>query len=111
MDAKISIDDRLSAVPETMLIPLWSSADETQRVDSIIKDISAIDILSRIAYDFSLFGKAWMSQVGVCIKNHAAGPGRTGVSVKQPERRGRESRLRAGHSRRAPVNGTLCSLV
>ncbi len=68
MDAKISIDDRLSAVPETMLIPLWARAVETQREDSIIKDIRALDILSRIAYDFSRFGKAWMSQVGVCIR-------------------------------------------
>lgn len=68
MDAKISIDDRLSAVPETMLIPLWARAVETQREDSIIKDIRALDILSRIAYDFSRFEKAWMSQVGVCIR-------------------------------------------
>ncbi|MEM8491254.1 MAG: class I SAM-dependent methyltransferase [Pseudomonadota bacterium] len=42
----------LDGVPETMLWPLWNRAFEAQRADRLIDDPWAIDLVSRIDYDF-----------------------------------------------------------
>lgn len=59
---------KLTCVPETLLIPLWTRAVETGRPDAIIKDEKAVEILPGIDYDFSKFEKSWMSQVGVSVR-------------------------------------------
>lgn len=51
-----------------MLIPLWAKAVEAGREEPIIKDDKAVEIISRIDYDFSKFEKSWLSQVGVSIR-------------------------------------------
>ena len=58
----------LSAIPETMLIPLWAKATEQNRPRPIIVDKTAADIISKIDYDFSRFRNATMSQVGCCVR-------------------------------------------
>ena len=50
-DQEIKID--LGAVQETLLIPLWARARETEKNHPIINDTYAKDIISRIDYDFS----------------------------------------------------------
>ena len=60
--------EKLTGVPETLLIPLYLRAVETQRVDSIIRDEKAVEIIQRIEYDFAKFDKAWASQVGVAVR-------------------------------------------
>ena len=59
---------QLSAIPETMLIPLWARAVELERPEPIIQDRKAAAILSSIDYDFDKFKKSWMSQVGVAVR-------------------------------------------
>ncbi len=58
----------LQGVPETLLIPLWARATETQRDDAIIRDSKAVEMVAQIDYDFDKFAKAWKSQVGVAIR-------------------------------------------
>ncbi|PIE35459.1 methyltransferase [candidate division KSB3 bacterium] len=59
---------KLTGIPETMLIPLWARAVESEQEKPIIQDTKAVEMLSRIDYDFSKFEKAWLSQVGVSIR-------------------------------------------
>lgn len=56
----------LSAVPETMLIPLYFKAKETNE-SGIIKDNVAVEILKRINYDFSKMDNDWIGQISVCV--------------------------------------------
>ena len=60
---------KLTGVPETMLIPLRARYLESKKADGIISDPKSIEILDRIAYDFS--GKKEVSkgsQIGVSIR-------------------------------------------
>jgi O-methyltransferase involved in polyketide biosynthesis len=60
---------KLSGVPETLLIPLWARATETQRPCGILTDEAAVEIVSRIDYDFDQFQTSWKTQVGVAIRS------------------------------------------
>lgn len=55
-----------SGVPETLLMPLFYRAKETQGKYSLIRDEKAIEIISSIKYDFSKCNK-WMTQS--CVLN------------------------------------------
>jgi O-methyltransferase involved in polyketide biosynthesis len=44
---------RLTGIPETLLIPLFIRARETGRSDALLKDDKAVELVGRIAYDFS----------------------------------------------------------
>ena len=68
MDSKVIAKKNLTGIPETMLIPLWAKAEETQRVNPIIRDTKAEKIIKTIDYDFSKFNKSWMSQTGIAIR-------------------------------------------
>jgi len=59
---------KITGVPETLLVALYARAVETQRVDGIIKDKKAVEIIQSIDYDFSRFDRAWHSQVGVAVR-------------------------------------------
>ena len=59
---------KLTDVPETLLIPLWSRAVETGRKDALITDRKAVETMSSIEYDFSKFKKSKFSQAGCCIR-------------------------------------------
>ncbi len=49
---------RLGGVPETMLLTLWLRASEARRVDSVIDDPRAIELVETIDYPFAeTFGK------------------------------------------------------
>jgi len=60
--------EKITDIPETMLIPLYCKAAETKLERPIIRDQKAIDIVGRIDYDFLKFNKVWMSQLGVAIR-------------------------------------------
>ena len=62
------MDVKLTGVPETLLIPLWARASESGRPDPIIRDEKAVEMLSRIDYDFSKFKTARLSQLGVSVR-------------------------------------------
>lgn len=62
------MEEKLSGVPETLLIPLWARAKETEGSDPIIKDYNALRIVEKIDYDFSKFDGGWMTQLGVAIR-------------------------------------------
>jgi len=47
----------LKGVPETLLIPLWARAVESENSDPIVKDNKAVEMMERIDYDFSKFEK------------------------------------------------------
>lgn len=59
---------QLSSVPETMLIPLWARAWETENKGGLINDEIAKNIIKQIDYDFSKFKNGKLSQVGCCIR-------------------------------------------
>jgi len=50
---KIDLD--LGAVQETLLLPLWARARETQKASPLIQDTYAIEIVEKLDYDFSRF--------------------------------------------------------
>lgn len=45
----------LKEVPETLLLPLWGRAFESQKENPFVFDAKAIEIVSKIDYDFSVF--------------------------------------------------------
>lgn len=46
-------DQSLSGVPETLLIPLYNRAMESQRPDAIIRDEKAVELVTQMGLDFS----------------------------------------------------------
>ncbi len=62
------IAQNLKDVPETLLIPLWARATETERPDSIIKDDLALKMMKQIDYDFSKLDKEWVTRLYVVIR-------------------------------------------
>ena len=59
---------RLGGVPETLLIPLYFRAAETQRPDAIVRDPKAVEIVRSLDYDFDRFSSAWMSQIDMAVR-------------------------------------------
>lgn len=68
MTAKFSTA-RLSGVPETLLIPLYARALETGRVDAIFRDPKAVEMVSRIDYDFGKFDTNTPTTLGIAIRS------------------------------------------
>ena len=62
------IENKLTDVPETMLITLWAKAEASKRPDALLRDEKAQEIIRKIDYDFSKFGKASFSQSGCCVR-------------------------------------------
>ncbi|NJO07613.1 MAG: class I SAM-dependent methyltransferase [Chloroflexaceae bacterium] len=60
MQAKVATDS-LRDVPETLLLPLYNRAVESQRPDAIIRDEQAVELVQRLDYDFSRFGRGHAS--------------------------------------------------
>lgn len=56
MNQRISVRE-LGTVQETMLLPLWARAAESQRADPILRDEMAQAIVESLDYDFSRFEK------------------------------------------------------
>lgn len=67
MEEKASTE-YLIGVPETMMIPLFARAMETQRVDGIIRDPHAVTMMARIDYDFSRFENSEPTMLGIAIR-------------------------------------------
>ena len=64
MSGKIPLD--LTALSETLLIPLWAKAVEQQQSVPLLVDPVAPQMLARLDYDFSQYAKATASQAGCC---------------------------------------------
>lgn len=47
------LQKQLDKIPETMLITLWAKAEETKQKKPLLRDETALGILSQINYDFS----------------------------------------------------------
>lgn len=62
------MNTRFTGVEETLLLPLWARAKETQRRDAIIDDPKAVELLRSIDYDFQRFDQDWKSQVAVAVR-------------------------------------------
>lgn len=62
------LNQRLSDVPETLLIPVWARAVETKSANPIVKDTKSVEMVELIDYNFSKFDKAWKSQLGIAIR-------------------------------------------
>lgn len=58
----------LKGISETLLIPLWARAVETERADPIVRDPKAVEICECLDYDFGKFGEAWMTQTGIAVR-------------------------------------------
>lgn len=64
-----SIPIHLEGVEETLLIPLWARAEETKRPDALVRDPRAVEMVSRLAYDFSKFAGDQATQTGIAIRS------------------------------------------
>jgi O-methyltransferase involved in polyketide biosynthesis len=58
----------LKGISETLLVPLWARAVETKRLDHIIKDDKAVEMMEHIEYDFSKFDIREMPQISIIIR-------------------------------------------
>ncbi len=58
----------LTNVSETLLIPLWAKATETDRKNGFLRDEKATEILEKIEYDFSKLKTSKISQAGCCLR-------------------------------------------
>jgi O-methyltransferase involved in polyketide biosynthesis len=52
----------LSGVAETLLIPLYNRAMESQRLDAIMKDETAVTLVTKMSYDFDQVRKIRMTE-------------------------------------------------
>ncbi|MBN1874296.1 MAG: class I SAM-dependent methyltransferase [Anaerolineae bacterium] len=60
----------LSGVPETLLIPLYYRAMETQRPDAMIKDEKAVELIKRLSSDGSIrYDFDWLEQTPMAEMN------------------------------------------
>ena len=57
-----SVDPALSGVAETLLIPLYNRAMESQRPDAMMKDEKAVEIVAQMSYDFDQARKIRMTE-------------------------------------------------
>jgi O-methyltransferase involved in polyketide biosynthesis len=57
----------LNGVPETLLVPLFYRAKETQSVTPLIRDTKAVEIIKTLNYDFSRCNK-WSTQACVVVR-------------------------------------------
>jgi O-methyltransferase involved in polyketide biosynthesis len=53
----------LSGVPETLLIPLYNRAMESQRPDAMVKDEKAVELVTKMPLDFSLVMQIPMNEL------------------------------------------------
>ncbi len=58
----------LEGVSETLLIPLWARAMETQLNNPIIQDKKALEMMEQIEYDFEAFNRKKMPQVSIVTR-------------------------------------------
>ncbi len=72
-------------MPETLLIALYLRAVETQRVDGIIRDEKAVEMIQSIDYDFARFDRAWASQVGVAVRTEILDEATTAFIRQYPD--------------------------
>jgi O-methyltransferase involved in polyketide biosynthesis len=47
-----TLEQALSGVAETLLIPLYNRAMESQRPDAMLKDEKAVALVTQMSYDF-----------------------------------------------------------
>jgi O-methyltransferase involved in polyketide biosynthesis len=57
-----NVNPNFSGVPETLLIPLYHRAMESQRPDAIIKDEKAVALVTQMSYDFDQVRKIRMAE-------------------------------------------------
>jgi O-methyltransferase involved in polyketide biosynthesis len=62
MDKSGKVDPALSGVAETLLIPLYGRAMESQRPDAIMKDEKAVALVAQMNYDFDQVKKIRTSE-------------------------------------------------
>lgn len=60
--------DKLIGVPETMLVPLYARALETQRENGLIRDEQAVEMVAKIDYDFAKFSPNDPTVLGIAIR-------------------------------------------
>src|SRR5512136_417590 len=57
-----NVSQDLSGVAETLLIPLYNRAMESQRPDAIMKDEKAVALVTQMSYDFDQVRKIRMAE-------------------------------------------------
>lgn len=59
---------KLTEEKETLLIPLYCKADETKRDSPIIRDQKAVEIISKIDYDFAKLKIPMKTHITICLR-------------------------------------------
>ena len=66
MTAKTPV--KLGTIQETLLVPLWARARESEEPRPVLHDPKSREILDRLDYDFSPLEGARASQLGCCVR-------------------------------------------
>jgi O-methyltransferase involved in polyketide biosynthesis len=78
----------LSGVPETLLITLYLRAMETQRPDALIKDEKAVELVTRLSYDFAQVRQIPLSEankIPIILRNRELDRYARDFLVRNPE--------------------------
>jgi O-methyltransferase involved in polyketide biosynthesis len=62
-------DELLSGPQATLLMPLWARAMETRREDAILRDETAVRIVSEITFDFEALRRKQVPVADYCIRS------------------------------------------
>lgn len=75
----------LTGIPETLLIALWARAAASWEPNPIIRDPKAVELISRIDYDFSRFeGASRFTVLGVAVRTMLLDNGLTSFLREHP---------------------------
>jgi O-methyltransferase involved in polyketide biosynthesis len=67
-EAMHSVPTNLRGIAETLFLPLYFRAIETQRSDALFKDFRSVELVSKIAYDFSKLAGYDLLQTTVALR-------------------------------------------
>ncbi|MBZ0135405.1 MAG: class I SAM-dependent methyltransferase [Planctomycetes bacterium] len=59
---------KLGTIQETLLVPLWARARESEEAQPVLHDPKSREILASLDYDFSPLDGARASQLGCCVR-------------------------------------------
>jgi O-methyltransferase involved in polyketide biosynthesis len=68
MNATLRAPISLGPVQETLLIPLYMRARESQRKDAIVRDDLAVRIVDQLDYDLAALGCTWIMQLAIAVR-------------------------------------------
>ena len=79
------MSEKLTGIPETLLVSLWARAAASEEKDPIIQDDKAREMVADIEYDFARFEKSRLTRLGVAVRTMLLDRALRGLFAEHPE--------------------------